>query len=983
MPPSPRSKRSRGSVSKVAAVGVTVGLLMMLGLGLLLWQDRGTRIAGGQRQALALSTGVDRLLRQELGSLERALGGISADAARYGDRAPEQADALLRDAIAGVVARRAELASVVLVDAQGRALAEGGQGDEDLPQWSARAHGRLAVGGLEPDGQGGWRLRVALPFDDGRWLLGRLHTVAIERMIDDLDVGREGQVTVLDRNGVVIARSPDADRHVGRRTRLPPELRDARGTTSGLRVSQIDGVARLSGFSATSGYDLIVVAGLGVREALVPWYRNVSLAIGFLLLYWLGMGYFLRRLAKGERVREALLSELEEQADWLDQAQRASRTGVWRMEADGKRIKVSAHMAALYGFEPKGGVMPLADFFARMHPDDRDEVERAFARTLEAGEPYQAEFRVHPRPGVERWLRERGGLVSDSQGTARVSGTVVDVTEGHEAQARIERAEAQFRALFERNPLPFWVFDEQTLRFLAVNDAAVASYGYSEAEFRRMTILDIRPRDERAKVEASMAQRGPREDVEGIWSHLRRDGSRLDVRVFSSGIEFAGRPARLVLAEDVSDRVAYERDLAWRASHDDLTGLSSLSSLIEQVNARHVPGTRYAVAFVRIRGLELIAPTLGAHTSELLLREVAARIDEVGRRFGLSGFWPGESFVVVALDAARREEMLAALEEMVSVPVDTEGGAHPVEASIGIAEGPEDGQGAEQVIGHAALAALQARREQLPLLPYDRGMAEQATERIALARQLRSALDQGEFELHYQPIRRVADGRVVALEALLRWRHEGRMVSPAVFVPLAEASGLIVPIGCWVLEQAARCHARLAERALGGVSIAVNVSAVQLLGDTLTSVVRQVQREYALSPGALHVELTESVVLRQPQTARARMLELREAGVSISIDDFGTGFSSMAYLRDLPLDYLKIDRSFVQGVHADERNASICRALIALAHGLGLGTIAEGVEKPEELDWLRANGCDQAQGYLLGRPAPLAEVLDAISSAGA
>ena len=980
MPPPTLPGRSRGSVSKVAAVVVTVGLLMMLGLGLLLWQDRGTRIAAAQRQALALSTGVDRLLRHELGSLERAMAGISADAASYRHSAPDQTDALLRDAIAGVVARRDELASVVLVDAQGRALVEGEEGDARLPQWASRAPGRLAVGDLEPDGKGGWRLRVAWPFGDGRWLLARLHTVAIERMIGDLDVGREGQVTVLDRNGVVIARAPGDRAYVGRRTQLPEALRDARGTISSVRVSQVDGVLRLTGFSATSGYDLIVVAGLGWREALVPWYRNASGAGAFVLLYWLGMGYFLRRLAGAERVREGLVSELEEQADWLDQAQRASSTGVWRMEADGEHIKVSAHMAALYGFEPRACVLPLAEFFARMHPDDRGEVERAFVRTLEAGEPYQAEFRVHPRPGVERWLRERGGLVFDSQGTARLSGTVVDVTEGHEARARIERAEAQFRALFERNPLPFWVFDEQTLRFLAVNEAAVAAYGYSEDEFRRMSILDIRPRSERAEVGASIARRGKRDDMEGIWTHLRRDGSRLDVRVFSSSIEFAGRPARLVLAEDVSDRVAYERDLAWRATHDDLTGLPRLSHLVEQLDARHVEGERYAVAFVRIRGLELIAPTLGAGTSELLLRELAARVGEVGRDFGLSAFWPGESFVVVALDASRRDAMLAALEEVVSVPVETEGGAQPVEASIGIAEGPDGDESAEQVIGHAALAALQARREHLPVLPYDCGMAVQATERIALARRLRNALDRGEFELHYQPIRRAADGRVVALEALLRWRHEGRMVSPAVFVPLAEASGLIVPIGGWVLEQAARCHARLAERAMGDVSIAVNVSAVQLLGDSLAAVVRRVQREHALPPGALHVELTESVVLRQPQTARARMLELREAGVSISIDDFGTGFSSMAYLRDLPLDCLKIDRSFVQGVHADERHASICRALIALAHGLGLATIAEGVEQPEELEWLRANGCDQVQGYLLGRPAPLDEVLDAIAT---
>jgi len=598
--------------------------------------------------------------------------------------------------------------------------------------------------------------------------------------------------------------------------------------------------------------------------------------------------------------------------------------------------------------------------------------------TLETGAPYSAEYRVLSDLGSERWVRGSGGLVADSQGKDRITGTVADVTAGHKAQERIERAEAQFRALFERNPLPFWVFDEQTLRFLAVNDAAVSSYGYSVEEFRAMTIFDIRPASERQEVEASMQQRGANQNVDGIWTHVRRDGSHLDVRVFSSGIEFGGQAARLVLAEDVSDRVAYERDLAWRASHDSTTGLTRLSALVEQVNAQHVPGSRYAVAFVRLRDLELVAPTLGAGTSELLLRETAARLGVVGREFGAVGFWPGESFVVVALDASRQEEMLAAIEEAIALPVQTEGGAHPIDAWIGVAEGPEVGEGAEQVIGHAALAALQAGRELVQVMPYDRTMADQAAQRIALARRLHGALPNDEFELHYQPIRRASDGRLVALEALLRWRQDGGLVSPAVFMPLAETSGLIVPIGRWVLEQAALCHERLADRGLQDVAIAVNISAVQLLGDNIAEAVRELQLRYRLPRGALHVELTESVVLRQPRAARLRMLALRDAGVPISIDDFGTGFSSMAYLRDLPLDYLKIDRSFVQNVHTDERNASICRALIALAGGLGLGTIAEGVELEGELEWLRNNGCDQVQGYLLGRPAPLSQLLDAI-----
>src|SRR5690606_8772286 len=252
----------------------------------------------------------------------------------------------------------------------------------------------------------------------------------------------------------------------------------------------------------------------------------------------------------------------------------------------------------------------------------------------------------------------------------------------------------------------------------------------------------------------------------------------------------------------------------------------------------------------------------------------------LGREYGMAGYWPGQSFVVVALEPARLPALMEALEKMVNTPVELEGGAHPIEASIGIAEGPEPGEGAEQVVGHAALAAIQAWQEQVPTMAYDRIMAVQAGERVVLARRIREALDRDEFELHFQPIQRLSDGRIVALEALLRWRQkEGRFVPPDVFIPLAEASGLIVPIGRWTLEQAARSHVRLGECGLGGVSIAVNVSPVQLLADNLPAEIRALQQRHGIPRGALHVELTESVLMRRPQVARMRMPEPRAAGV--------------------------------------------------------------------------------------------------------
>src|SRR5690606_18097828 len=243
-------KRPSGSVATVLAVGVVLGLLAMLGLAILLDQDRRARIAAAERQALALSTGVDRLLQYGLKNIERSMAGIAADAAVFQASAPEHLDSLLRDAIAGVVQRNADLASIVLVDAQGRALSAGDDGDEGLPESVARARSDgLVVGTLQEDGSGGWWLRLALPFGDDRWLLARLDTAEIERMIHDLDVGRDGHVTVLDRTGVILARMPSGDGRgfVGRPTPLPPELARATGTVTARRVSPLDGVERLVG----------------------------------------------------------------------------------------------------------------------------------------------------------------------------------------------------------------------------------------------------------------------------------------------------------------------------------------------------------------------------------------------------------------------------------------------------------------------------------------------------------------------------------------------------------------------------------------------------------------------------------------------------------------------------------------------------------------------------------------------------------------
>ncbi|NYZ62600.1 bifunctional diguanylate cyclase/phosphodiesterase [Luteimonas deserti] len=968
-------RRRLASARVMRIAGIWLGIVITAGLAVLVGIDRQARLAAAERQSLALASGVDRLLHVQLRNIERALRGVLADSDADAQLPPEAAARRREVSIAGVVDRHEEIARIDFHPAPG---ADPGLSSPP-PSWLARVDGpagRLVVGPLEAD-DAGWHLPMAVQGRDGAAVVAMFRAAGFADMISGLDVGREGSVAILEPDGTVIIRLGPSGAHAGRQIALPAELA-SNGQHTLTIVSVLDQVQRLASFSATSGYPLVVGTGLGLREALRPWWINVACAGLLALLYWVVLTLVVLRLRAEERRRDAMLDEIATQSDWLQQAQLASGTGVWRVDVDAGDARVSDELASLYGLElePGDDSVPLETLFACIHPEDSPAVRSAFD-AMRAGEgPLLAEYRVALPDGRMRWLKVRGDAVPDA-GRGALTGTVIDITDRRATQLRVERAETQFRQLFERNPLPSWVYDTESLRMLAVNDAALDAYGYSREAFLGLTITELIPPASPPPDEPLPTAETPQRR-ERLWTVSTRDGGRVDVRVHARDIELRGRPARLMLAEDVGARLAYERDLAWRATHDATTGMMTLPALAERLDARCATeeGAGFGVACVRLRDIELIAPTLGRDTGERLLQEAAARFADVARRFGLAAYAPAETFVVVTLEPERLQDLVRALGEAVEAPVQLGGGTFPLEAWLGLACGPCEDGGAEQVIAHAALAALRARAEKVPLVVYDRQMSTQAAERLALVQRLRDALERGEFELAYQPIHRLSDLGVVSVEALIRWRRpDGRCVSPLDFIPLAEESGLIVPIGAWVLEEAARAYRRLADAGRGDVSIAVNVSAVQFESGISRDGLRALRAGAGLPVRALHLELTESVLLRNPDAARVLMLQLHEDGVCLSIDDFGTGFSSMAYLRDLPLDHLKIDRGFVRDVASDPRSAAICRTLIGLGHGLGLSVVAEGVEDAAQLDWLRAEGCDLVQGYHLGRPMPLDALL--------
>jgi PAS domain S-box-containing protein len=962
----------------VLRFGLVLALALAVGLGWWVMNDRVNRLESAERQSQALVAGLERVITLELRNIERAMVGIASDAQQLMATVPRQAPALISQSIAGVVSRHREIQSIVLVDRNGVALTDG-QGDPTFAKWigtAAQGQGsRLRFGRPQTVAGGQWVLPIAMSMSsDGgattHWLLTRLYTDELQAMVDGLDTGRDGLASIVGPGDLLLARSlPSKTNIVGLHVAgaRPEEVAGAPGIPE--RTSEIDGLRRVVAVRMLRAYPIQVWAGLSTRQALVPWLRFVCIAVLLYLLYWAMLLVMLRAVRGADRDQRDLLHQMQRNSEHLRLAQHTGKVGAWAMEQGSGHLAWGGDISHMFGLGSEE-IASLRSFGRHVHVQDRGMLLQRFISAWRSRSAFSSEFRLVDHNGGERWVVARGGVVHDDSGHVRMTGTLVDISERMEAMSRVTDAERQFRLIFDRNPLPFWVHDARSLRFLEVNRAASLQYGFSREEFLTMQLRDICPG---GLPETSGLVQGAAAgfDDAHVSQHRRKDGSTLQARIHGSEIRFGGQDARLVLAEDVSERLEYEKELAYRARHDQTTGLINVQTLSDRLDHGLSPG--YQVVYLQLRGLQPIRDSLGRETADNVLRTLAARLQQWADDFGLAAHQPDEDFVLAILRPLQSAAALEAAIEAVREPIgDSDGSMQRLDARFGLAEDDGSGQRAERIIDNAALAAHALESAAFEIARYDGALARRYSDRLRLAGRLRTAIEQNEFELHFQPIVRVADGSVAALEALVRWpQRDGSQIPPNDFIPLCEDTGLIVPLGNWILRRAAQAQAWLQRQGCGDLPIAVNVSAVQMLQADLSGELEIACAQAGISPRALHMELTETVVMNRPEQGMAMMQRLRDAGVCISLDDFGTGFSSMSYLRHLPLSSIKLDRAFVRDVDRDERNASICSALLMLGHSLGLVMIAEGVERPEELEWLRRHGCDQVQGFLLGRPQPL------------
>ena len=668
------------------------------------------------------------------------------------------------------------------------------------------------------------------------------------------------------------------------------------------------------------------------------------------------------------------------------------------------------------------------------------------------------------------------------------------------AQNTLRESEARYRILFEGNPHPLWVFDQVSLEFLAVNDAALRSYGYTRHEFLALKYGAMRAAGE----PAAFRPQGNLHDTLNVGErrHQRKDGSLFWVSVILHPLVWDGRQTCMAIVQDVTAKreseaalnrlaaivssshdaiVGWGRDKAitswnpgaeklygwteaemlgrsiaelmpeeyrtesrqicerleaglpielpdtlrrhksgrllevwvssspiksatgeilgastisrsiaeqkrtqalirWQAHNDPLTRLPNRAFFQQALEDAIALGRPFTVVFVDLDQFKHVNDSLGHAAGDYLLQEVAARFERCLAAGDILARMGGDEFTLLlpgdpAAEKRGVGDKAAALLQALAPPLLIEGQELHTAASLGLSRFPDDGGDAETLLQCADLAMYQAKeRGRGQWQSFSPALTEAARERLTLENSLRKAVERSELILLYQPQVSLNTGKIIGTEALVRWQHkELGLISPARFIPLAEETGLIVPLGEWVLRTACR-QAAAWEREGKYLRQSVNLSARQLGEANLVDRVRSVLEETGLDPRLLDLELTESALVAQGEAAVARLAALRALGVRISIDDFGTGYSSLAYLRRFPLDTLKIDRSFVQNLGGADRNArqdgAVVRAIISMAHALDLEVVAEGVETVAQRETLQRLDCDSMQGFLFSPPVP-------------
>ena len=824
-----------------------------------------------------------------------------------------------------------------------------------------------------------------LPTGDGSFggvIVVALEPRAFQAFYRNIDVGREGAIELLHQDGELIARTPAAPTWVGMATGSNLTLKDlARSGSRTFRtVSPVDGEARIYSARRVAGVPLMVKVGLSEEEVLAGWraQRTVIIVVltGFSLAIMVLAGLLMQEL----RRRGELTNSVAQSERLLRQVLDTLPVAVLVADGDGTLVLGNTASKKIWGQAPSADMNQNA----RLKGWRKDTGQRleacdwGLAKALAKGETTGNQvIDIESGDGDRKTILDSAAPILSTDG--EIIGAISlneDITEQRALSETLRESEARYRALFEHS-IDAILLTRPGGGILAANDAACRLLDYGEEELRAFGRDDIVDRSD-PRAQALLNQGGRAGAVHGEVRLRRKDGGLVPVEFASATFpDRNGEACANLIIRDMTDRKRAEEHIEYLAYHDELTGIPNRAYFHRAFEHALATTQRYglhcALMLVDLDRFKNINDTIGHEAGDQLLKQVAARLRGCLRDSDIIARLGGDEFVILMQDASTVEAVNAVavkILEATSRPLLIDDQDFLITASIGISTYPHDGNDMQTLLKNSDVAMYRAKESGKNGFQYfSPEMNVHTRERLSIESALRRGLERKEFTVHFQPKVRVSSRTVAGMEALVRWRNpEKGLMQPSEFIAIAEETGIVVQIGDWVLEEACRHGQMLRESGHIGLRVSVNLSVRQLFDRGFAQRVADILQRTGFPAESLELEITESMVMRDAEDAVKLLQALRDTGVRLAIDDFGTGYSSLAYLKRFPIDCVKIDRSFIRDLPDDRDDASITRSIIAMAHNMKLDVVAEGVETPEQLNFLHAYGCDEIQGFLFSEP---------------
>jgi diguanylate cyclase (GGDEF)-like protein/PAS domain S-box-containing protein len=813
----------------------------------------------------------------------------------------------------------------------------------------------------------------------------RIDPANFEHFFASVLLGEGAAVSMFHRDGTLLARYPHADSMIGQKLKRAPllqKVRDGGGLQTLRFESSVDWQDRLGSAASLSRFPIIVVATSAVSAVLADWRAQTRFMIAAAVLSALLIGFILYLIiGQMNRQNQESQQRLESEKQRLDTALNNMTQGLVLYDASARVVTCNRRYIDMYGLSTEV-VKPGCHFLDLIrhrqetgsfdgnveefcHEILQNVAERKISRTVMECADGRS-FQIVNKPLAQ------GGWVA----------TIEDITERRNLEQERDRNYTFLRRIIDHIPTQITVKDMRDRRYVLANRVAESQFGMSRDDIVGKTALDLFPK-ESADVIAADDEKAL-QCPEGLFLDISPWQSQaLGQRFITSrriGIPDQTGQTRYIInvVDDVTERRRADEKIAHLAHYDALTDLPNrvlFRERIERELQRTSRGEQFALLYIDVDEFKGINDSLGHHVGDELLKSVAARIRNCIRECDHVARLGGDEFAVIQTHVGNPGdivEFVTRIHDAIRQPYECLGHQLSTDASIGIALAPQDGTDLDQLIKNADLAMYGAKADgRRTYRFFEPAMDAQAKARLTLERDLRQALVDGGFEIHYQPLVDLNSDVVTGCEALLRWRHPQRgMISPADFIPVAEETGLIIELGEWVLQTACAEAATWPQH----VRLAVNVSPIQLKCPTLALKIAGALAASGLAANRLELEITEAVLIRDDETALAILHQLRAIGIRIALDDFGTGYSSLSYLKRFPFDKIKIDRCFVGDIAEIDGSSVIVQAVVNIAAARNMTTTAEGVETLEQKEVLRRLGCTEMQGYLFSAAKPGAEV---------